>query len=63
MKQEGRMQEKMRIVFRNVKIVGEAWLLDDTCKNQRENTDKLRLFENWVLKEICGPESAKVTGS
>jgi len=21
------------------------------------------MFENWVLKEICGPESAKVTGS
>ena len=33
MKQEGRTQEKLRIVFWNAKIVGEAWLLGDTYKN------------------------------
>ena len=62
MKQKGRTQEKLRNVFWNTKIVEEAWLLDDTYKSQRENTGKLRMFEYWVLKEICGPKSEKVTG-
>lgn len=61
MKQEGRMQEKLKIVFWNAKLVGETWLLDDIQK--LENTDKLRMFENWVLREICGPKSEKVTAS